>query len=65
VSWLSIKAMRLRHYRYHKVDTVQFLLLGNVFILIGVLIFDLTKKYIICFFLLIYLANYINFVGFN
>jgi len=40
-------------------------LLGNVLILIGVLIFDLTKKYILCFFLLIYLANYINFLGFN
>lgn len=65
VSYLTMKAMHLRHKKYLKVDTVQFLLVGNVAILIGVLIFDLTKKYILAFFLLIYLANYINFLGFN
>jgi hypothetical protein len=33
--------------------------------MLGVVVFDLTKKYIVVFFLLIYSADYFNFVGYN
>jgi hypothetical protein len=42
VSYISFKAIQLRNNHYAKIELVQFLLLGNVAILIGVLIFDLT-----------------------
>ena len=33
--------------------------------MLGVVAFDLTKKYIFAFFLLIYAANYVKFLGYN
>ena len=66
VSGMTARGMSLRHRRHlGKVDLVQFLLTGNILILIGVLIFDLTTQYIFAFFLLIFTANYINFLGYN
>mgnify|MGYP006950333322 CR=1 FL=1 len=66
VGGMTFRGMTLRHRRHlGKVDLVQFLLTGNILILIGVLIFDLTTQYIFAFFLLIFTANYINFLGYN
>lgn len=41
------------------------MLLVNILILISVLVFDMTIKYIFGFFLLIFISNYFNFLGFN
>jgi len=66
VSFCSIKALMIR--KKLKIDKVtpnlvQFLLISNVLILMGVLVFDLTQKVIWAFFLLIFLANYVNLVA--
>lgn len=65
ITYLSVKAFTLRQKKYKTVDLVQILLITNIIILYAVVIVDMTKQYILLFFALIYLASYVNFLGYN
>lgn len=59
---LAIAARRKKTGTY---DKVAALLIINIIVLIGMFFFEIGTKFIAAFFLMIYIANYINFLGFN
>lgn len=66
VTFLTLQALKSRHEKHGKrVDLVQLLLVANVSIMYAVILFDLTVQYIFAFFLLVYSANYLNFLAYN
>lgn len=65
ITYLSFRAFMLRQNKHKTVDLVQILLVLNILILFSVVVVDMTKQYILIFFALIYLASYVNFLGYN
>ena len=59
---LAIIARRKKHGRY---DLVAGMLCVNISVLVGMFFFEIGTKYIAAFFVMIFAANYINFLGFN
>lgn len=60
--FLAISARRKKHGKY---DKVAIMLICNIVVLLGMFFFEIGTKYIAAFFLMIFTANYINFLGFN
>lgn len=64
ICFLMISAIVHRRAKYGLCNPVTYMLLINIFVLIGLLVFEFTTKYIVGFFALVMLANYCNFMGF-
>jgi len=64
ISYLMINAIYYRHKKHGHYDSVTVMLVINILVLIGLLVFEYTTKYIAGFFGLVLLANYCNFLGF-
>jgi hypothetical protein len=58
----AIKTKRSKNRQY---DLAFFMLVVDILVLIGLVVFELGVKYIAVFFAMIFIANYINFLGFN
>ena len=64
ISYLMINAIYYRRKKLGHYDAVTAMLVINILVLVGLLVFEYTTKYIVGFFGLVLLANYCNFLGF-
>jgi len=64
VVFMLALAIKMYHSKYKKCTIVPIMLFMYIICLITLIALDMTSKYIAGFFLLIYMSNYFNFLGF-
>lgn len=65
LSIFFILAIRARYKKLGHFDFVSFMFCVNIIVLIGLLSFEFGIHYIYAYLLMIFAANYVNFIGFN
>lgn len=62
ISYMLANGIRARYGKFGKFDEISKLMAAFILILIALITFDLTKKYIAGFYFLVLASNFINFL---
>jgi hypothetical protein len=65
INYMLIQAILARLRKHGQYDQISIMMAANIIILCALIAFDLGTKYIAGFYILVFFANFINFLGFN